>query len=100
MKDLNQQIEKHNGEIFLFGGHIFSQFLIFNGLNTNKITSILDNSKMKQGKRLYGTSFIVKSPSILKNYHNPSVILKTASYNEEIKNDITNNISNNVIFFE
>ena len=100
VENLNQQIKKHNGEVFLFGGHIFSQFLIFNGLNTNKITSILDNSKMKQGKRLYGTSFIVKSPSILKNYHNPSVILKTASYNEEIKNDITNNISNNVIFFE
>lgn len=100
VKNLNNLIEKHNGKVFLFGGHIFSQFLIFNGLNTNKITSILDNSKMKQGNRLYGTSFMVESPNTLKNYNNPSVILKTASYNEEIKKDIINNISKNVIFFE
>ena len=98
--DLNKQIKKHKGEIFLFGGHIFSQFLIFNGLNTDKIKCILDNSKMKQKKRLYGTSFIVNSPDILKSYNNPAVILKTASYNEEIKKDILNNINKNTIFFE
>lgn len=100
IKELNQQIEKHNGEVFLFGGHIFSQFLIFNGLDVNKIVSILDNSKMKQNNRLYGTSFIVKSPDVIKNCKNPAVILKTASYNEEIKKDIIDNISSNVIFFE
>ena len=100
VKNLNNLIENYNGEIFLFGGHIFSQFLIFNGLNINKITSILDNSKMKQGNRLYGTSFIVESPNILNKYTKPSVILKTASYNEEIKKDIIDNINNKVIFFE
>lgn len=100
VKDLNNLIENYDGEVFLFGGHIFSQFLIFNGLNTNKITSILDNSKMKQGNRLYGTSFIVESPNILNKYTKPSVILKTASYNEEIKKDIIDNINNKVIFFE
>ena len=98
--DLNKQIKKNKGEIFLFGGHIFSQFIIFNGLNTDKIKCILDNSKMKQKKRLYGTSFIVNSPDILKSYNNPAVILKTASYNEEIKKDILNNINKNTIFFE
>ncbi len=97
---LNNLVENHKGKIFLFGGHIFSQFLIFNGLNTHKITSILDNSKMKQGNRLYGTPFTVKPPSILKNYDNPAVILKTASYNKEIKTDILANINSNVIFFE
>ena len=55
---------------------------------------------MKQGNRLYGTSFIVESPNILNKYTKPSVILKTASYNEEIKKDIIDNINNKVIFFE
>ena len=100
VKELNQQIEDYNGGVFLFGGHIFSQFLIFNGLNINRITGILDNSKMKQNNRLYGTSFTVNSPNLLKNYKNPSVILKTASYNEEIKKDIIDNVNNNTIFFE
>jgi hypothetical protein len=97
---LNNLVENHKGEIFLFGGHIFSQFLIFNGLNIHKINNILDNSKMKQDNRLYGTSFTVKSPNILKNYDNPAIILKTASYNKEIKTDILANINSNVIFFE
>ena len=99
VNSLNQLINSQT-EVFLFGGHIFSQFLIFNGLKIDKINCILDNSSMKQNNRLYGTPFIVKSPKILKNYKNPSVILKTASYNEEIKNDILTNINNNTVFFE
>tara|TARA_R110001592_G_scaffold71981_3_gene219689 strand:- start:8176 stop:9306 length:1131 start_codon:yes stop_codon:yes gene_type:complete len=100
VKELNRQIEKYEGEVFLFGGHIFSQFLIFNGLDITNISCILDNSTMKQGNRLYGTSLTVNPPNILKNYNNPAVILKTASYNKEIKNDILSNINNNTIFFE
>jgi hypothetical protein len=100
IKNLNEQILKHKGNVFLFGGHIFSQFLIFNGLDISKIDCILDNSPIKQANRLYGTSLIVNSPKILKQFSNPAVILKTASYNEEIKNDILSNINSNTIFFE
>ena len=100
INSLNKKIKNHKGEVFLFGGHIFSQFLIFNGLDTESIKCILDNSSIKQDNRLYGTSFIVKSPHILKQYNNPAVILKAGSYNEEIKNDILSNINSNTIFFE
>jgi len=97
---LNEKINDFDGDIFLFGAHIFSQFLIFNGLETNKIINILDNSKMKQKNRLYGTSLKVESPTILKNFINPVVILKAGMYNDEIKDDILSNINSNVIIWE
>ena len=49
--ELNRKIDSFDGEIYLFGAHIFSQFLIFNGLNTDRIKLILDNSDIKQGNR-------------------------------------------------
>lgn len=100
IQDLNKKIETFDGNIFLFGAHIFSQFLIFNGLNTDRILCILDNSQMKQGNRLYGTNLIVKSPKYLKDLDSVAVILKTATYNEEIKKEILSTINNKVKFFE
>ena len=100
VKELNKKIDEFDGEVFLFGAHIFSQFLIFNGLNIARIVGILDNSLMKQGNRLYGTSFMVKSPKILKDYDKVAVIVKTAAYTKEIKQDIINNINDKIIFFD
>ena len=100
VKKLNSEISKFDGEIFLFGGHIWSQFLISNGLDMSKIKCILDNSPMKQGKRLYGTSLKVKSPKILKGRENVAVIVKAAQYSKEIKDDIYNNINNKIIFWD
>ncbi len=97
---LNTLIKRCEGNIYLFGAHIFSQFLIYNGLDTEKINCILDNSEMKQGKRLYGTNFMVESPKILKDINDAVVILKTATYNEEIKKDIIDNINHNTMFWE
>ena len=95
---LNKQIEETNSEIFLFGGHIFSQYLIAFGLNTSRIVNILDNSPLKQEKRLYGSDLVVKSPKVLSEYKNPIVILKAGLYNDEIKADILTNINSNVTF--
>jgi len=100
IKKLNDKISKFDGEIFLFGGHIWAQYLIFNGLRVDKISCLLDNSKMKQGKRLYGTSLKVKSPKILKGRENVAVIVKAAQHSREIKDDIYNNINNKVIFWD
>ena len=62
--------------MFLFGAHVFAQYLIEFGLNIDRIVCLLDNDIKKQGKRLYGTSKIVKSPKILAGLDNPIVILK------------------------
>ena len=88
----------NNPEVFLFGAHIFSQYLTVFGLETKNIISILDNSIQKQGKRLYGTNLFAESPSVLKNYSNPIVILRAGPYNEEIKHDIINNINSKTKF--
>nr|WP_232364897.1 hypothetical protein [Campylobacter aviculae] len=85
---LNQILETTNKKIYLFGAHLFSQYLIYNGLKNDKIISILDNNPNKQEKRLYGTNFKVKSPKILKEQDDSLVILNAGVYNDEIRKDI------------
>lgn len=89
VNQLNNKIEKHeNKNIFLFGGHIFSQFLLKIGLKEDKIIYILDNDPKKNNQRLYGTNTKVKKPKILNKYKNPLIILKAGVYNDEIKRGI------------
>jgi SAM-dependent methyltransferase len=98
VKELNDKINETDNPVFLFGAHIFSQYLLSFGLNGSKIRNILDNSQIKQGKRLYGTNIKVLSPSILSNYKEPIVILKAGLYNKEIMDDIWQNINKKTIF--
>ena len=98
VKEINKIIKSTDKSIYLFGGHIFSQYLTVFRLNTKKIISILDNSPQKQGRRLYGTNLMVFSPKILKEVKNPLVILRAANYNNEIKNDIIHNINDQTEF--
>ena len=100
IKKINEKIIAHKGNIYLFGGHVFSQYLIAYGLNTEKIKCLLDNDINKQKCRLYGTHLIVESPQILKEDSNPLVILKAGVYNNEIKTDILNNINKNTVIIE
>jgi len=95
---LNLHISKFNGKVFIFGAHIFSQFMLFNGLKTEKVQSILDNSKMKIDKRLYGTKFLVQHPSVLANETDFAVIVNAGAYTTEIKNDILKNVNNKAVF--
>ncbi len=92
---LNNILDSTNQPIYLFGAHLFSQFLLYNGLKSDKIISILDNNTKKQGKRLYGTRFLVESPQILR-HTNALLILNAGAYNDEIKQDILQNINANV----
>ncbi len=100
IRDLNQKIQEAITPVYLFGAHIFSQYLIVNGLATDKVVNILDNDVNKQGRRLYGTSLVVQSPKVLRNLANPIVILKAGIYNQEIKEDILANINSMVTFLE
>jgi len=100
VSELNSKIQETTQNIYLFGAHIFSQYLIEFGLFSEKINCILDNDPNKQNKRLYGTSLKVSSPKILSDDDSPIVILKTGVFNEEIKKDILENINPDVIFWE
>jgi len=99
INEINSKIEKVKDPVYLFGAHIFSQYLIGFGLKTDKIVSILDNSLLKLGKRLYGTRFMIESSKVLAGKRQVNVILKAGIYNEEIKKDILENINNEVNFW-
>jgi len=93
---INRLTEKYKN-IFIFGAHIFSQLMIFNGLNKKKITGVLDNDQQKISKFLYGTNFKIYSPEILKNTFRPCVILRAGSYNKEIKKQLLKINSNTIV---
>jgi predicted small secreted protein len=96
-KGLVKELNKLEGNVYLFGAHIFSQYLLQFGLDDNKIVNILDNDPNKQGKRLYGTNLIVKSPEVLKDEKEGTVILKAGIYNSEIEEQIIK-INSNIKF--
>jgi hypothetical protein len=59
---------KNNEDNFILGAHVSTQILFNRGLDSDRYKFVLDNSSYKVGKRLYGTSLIVKSPSHLKSH--------------------------------
>jgi SAM-dependent methyltransferase len=98
--DLNRRSASADGPLYLFGAHIFAQYLITSGLDTSRVVSLLDNDPKKQGKRLYGTRLTVRSPRVLADDASPVVILKAGVYNDEIKADILANINSATTFLE
>lgn len=95
---INDVIGKTDQVVYLFGAHVFSQYLIAFGMKTEKIAGILDNDVTKHGKRLEGTDLIVSSPKILAYEEKPLVILCAGTHNAEIKEDIISNINPNTLF--
>ncbi|MBP6981895.1 methyltransferase [Candidatus Gracilibacteria bacterium] len=81
---LNQKIHDFDGEVYIFGAHIFSQYLLEFGLDQNRIKCILDNSQLKNKKRLYGTGLIVENPEVICGVEKACVILKIGSYRDEV----------------
>ncbi|RII29520.1 MAG: methyltransferase [Geobacter sp.] len=100
IEQLNGAIQTTERPVYLFGAHVFSQYLIAFGLNADNIVCLLDNDSKKQGKRLYGTSLNVFSPTVLSTVVNPLVILKAGVYNNEVRQDILENINPNTEFLE
>ena len=94
---LNSHLQDFSGKVYLFGAHIFSQYLLAFGLDQSNIAGILDNSTLKIGKRLYGTDFQVYHPKVIDD-ENVGVILKVGSYRTEILDQLTQ-INPNVQIF-
>jgi len=92
--EIKNEVDRINAEIrdleniFLFGAHIFSQFLINFGLDTKNIKKIIDNSDLKRGKRLYGTNLFVEKPNYLAKESSATLILKAGQYQSEIEKQI------------
>ena len=85
--------------IYLFGAHIFTQYLVSFGLRASVVSAILDNATGKQGKRLYGLPLMVYSPKVLADKERPIIILRVGAYAEEIKRGILE-VNASAIFWE
>lgn len=97
--DLNTKISKHQGEVFLFGAHIFTQYLLEFGLAVERIKNVLDNSEIKNKKRLYGTRLIVENPKIISGLDSPAVVVKIGAYRDEVIQQLKK-INPSVVIFE
>lgn len=86
VKFINSKL--NDEKFYLFGAHIFSQYLISMGIDENQIINILDNDMNKQERRMYGTNIIVKSPICLRGIDSPKIVLRSGSYDDEIKKGI------------
>lgn len=97
--ELNDKIARHEGDVYLFGAHIFSQYLLEFGLDQSRIRSVLDNSEIKNGKRLYGTKLMVMSPRVIQESVRPGVVLKIGAYRDEVVSQLRE-LNPNVRIFE
>jgi len=98
VSDLNKKIAGLDSPTYLFGAHIFTQYLIASGLDTSGIVGILDNDRAKHGRRLYGTDLFVSSPAVLRDAGEVNVVLKAGGYNDEIILDILENHNQACVF--
>lgn len=84
---INVRVKETKEPFYLFGAHVFSQMLIYKGIS-KKVKGILDNSQLKQNKRLYGTSCKIFSPEIIKSDKNPIVVLRVGAYQDEVRQQL------------
>ena len=78
------RVNKRIKKAYLYGAHFSSQYLFQLGLDPQKITAILDNSKSKQGAYLYGVGLPVLDPFCIAKEKTPTVICRMGIYTEEI----------------
>jgi hypothetical protein len=97
---LNRELRSSAEKVYLFGAHVFSQYLLAFGLDAERLISILDNNPQKHGRRLYGTDLMVESPEVLRGLSQPKVILKAGMHSAEIKGGIVSGINSSAIFLE
>lgn len=86
LKITNFDLDKYS--VYIFGAHVFTQFLVAAGLKEKSLKAVLDNNPSKNGKRLYGTSLITHQPEIIAKDEYPVVIVKAGGYTKEICNQL------------
>lgn len=97
--NLNKSINEFDGEVYLFGAHIFAQFLLEFGLQKDRLAGLLDNSSLKQGKRLYGSPLMVNAPESLRDKGRVGIVLKVGIYRDEILEQLRA-INPDIVIFE
>lgn len=84
-KEINIVLRSSKDPTYIFGAHVFTQMLIAAGVQENLLQGCLDNSTLKSGKRLYGTSLNVLIPNqVTKENKQIKVVGAVAQYKNEI----------------
>jgi hypothetical protein len=81
---LARRAAAHDGPVYLFGAHVFSQFLLGCGFPAAHATAVLDNDPAKRGLRLYGTPLTVVAPEQIAGARDVAVIVRATHYTAEI----------------
>ena len=82
-------MDAFDGDVYIFGGHVFSQFVLFGSQIQSRLSGVLDNDPGKWGCRLYGTNLIISDPGILKGRRGCMVITSnTGIYRSEIESQV------------
>lgn len=81
---LAARAEAFDGPVYLFGGHVFSQFLLVSGFPVARAVGVLDNDPAKHGLRLYGTDLTVEAPAAIAERGRCAVVVRAAHYTPEI----------------
>ena len=97
LKEKVLSFRKESSKNYIFGAHLFTQFLISFGLDEELFDNVLDNNPTKENKRLYGSNLISMKPNIIKKDKKPLVVLRAGSYNEEIKEQLLAINKNSII---
>jgi hypothetical protein len=85
---VNESLKHVKTDVYLFGASLFSQALLSFGLAEKDFKGVLDNSKSKNGERLYGSQLFVKSPEEISHTDALTVVLRMGPYQSEIKNQL------------
>jgi SAM-dependent methyltransferase len=92
------RVSGFGGPAFLFGAHVFAQYLLALGLDEELFEAVLDNGSRKQGRRLSGTELRVRSPETLRGRDRAIVALRAGVYDAEIRRDVRERINPRVVF--
>ena len=85
---INCAAEEWDGDVYLFGAHVFTQSILSFGVNEVAIAGVLDNNLSKAGLRLYGTGLKVSDTQTISKARRPLVVLRAGSYNREIEDTL------------
>jgi hypothetical protein len=99
VRELTKRIARWSGDVYLFGAHVFAQFLLASGLPEERLAGVLDNNPAKAGRRLYGSNLLVSPPSVLAGRRDTAVIVRAAHYSDEIRLQIKETINGDIEFW-
>lgn len=91
IEKINQTIQEHpNHKVYIWPCSMHTTYLLALGLDSTRLTALLDNAPHKIGKYLYGTSLkCLSMQEFLENTKgNTILILNGGCYNQEVQNTI------------